>query len=106
MLEVNEKDYTNGTLPLWGIEKADPQKYAIWDIYKFWGLIDESYMNASNVDAYRTDRLYLPSAVHSTTLGTHMYDSFAAGGVFTAAWQSVYGYAASDDTASTNSIPK
>lgn len=104
VLKVETKNYTAETMPLWGIEKVDSIKYKIWDVYKFWGLIDQAYMNASNVDAYHAPQIYLPSAVRGK-VPTNMYDNFAAGGLFTAAWHSIYEFAASLDSVSSVGIP-
>ncbi|OQV00956.1 hypothetical protein CLAIMM_06385 [Cladophialophora immunda] len=108
VLDVQDKNYTDpaaGPLPLWGVEKVDSETYKIWDVYKFWGLVDESLQDHPDVDAHRAAKIYLPAAVRGTTLGNHMYDSFAAGGVFTAAWNSIYSYAAALSDVNEDSIP-
>ncbi|OAG38752.1 hypothetical protein AYO21_06947 [Fonsecaea monophora] len=103
---VRDKNYTDPeSLPRWGIEKVDPAAYKVWDVYKFWGLVDESHQRNEDVDVHRAAKIYLPAAVRGTTLGNHMYDSFAAGGVFTAAWNSIYSYAAALSDVNENSIP-
>ncbi|KIY03184.1 uncharacterized protein Z520_01651 [Fonsecaea multimorphosa CBS 102226] len=105
VIDVQEKAYNSSDLPLWGVEKVDPSTYKIWDVYKFWGLIDESLADHPDVVAQRAAKIYLPAAVRGTTLGIHMYDSFAAGGVFTAAWNSIYSYAAALSDVNENAIP-
>lgn len=106
VINVQDKNYTVDNLPLWGIEKVDPKKYKIWDVYKFWGLVDESVEGSTDVDAHRASKIYLPAAVRGPTLGNHMYDSFAAGGVFTAAWNSVYSLAAALGDVNADKIPR
>lgn len=104
VLRVDKKNYTTGQEPLWGIEKLNSTKYQVWDAYKFWGLIDDQYADSSRVDAYRAAQIYLPAAVRGK-VPTNMYDNFAAGGLFTATWQTVYENAASMDSTSTVGIP-
>jgi hypothetical protein len=106
VLDVRDKNYTGSSLPLWGIETVDSAKYKIWDVYKFWGLVDESVEGSADVETQRASKLYLPAAVRGPTLGNHMYDSFAAGGVFTAAWNSIYSLAAQITDVNEDQIPK
>ncbi|EXJ73696.1 uncharacterized protein A1O5_03458 [Cladophialophora psammophila CBS 110553] len=105
VLDVQEKNYTDADLPIWGIEKVDSETYKIWDVYKFWGLVDPANQDHPDVDVHRASKIYLPAAVRGTTLGNHMYDSFAAGGVFTAAWNSIYSYAAALSDVNEDAIP-
>ncbi|OAP65446.1 hypothetical protein AYL99_01418 [Fonsecaea erecta] len=107
VVDVQAKNYTSSDMPLWGIEKVDHRTYKIWDVYKFWGLVDQSSSAAAaaDVDVQRAAKIYLPAAVRGTTLGNHMYDSFAAGGVFTAAWNSIYTDAAALSDVNEDAIP-
>ncbi|KAJ9607834.1 hypothetical protein H2200_007913 [Cladophialophora chaetospira] len=105
VVKVQDKNYTAANLPLWGIEKVDPKKYQVWDVYKFWGLIDESVKGSPDVDVHKASKVYLPAAVRGPTLGNHMYDSFAAGGVFTAAWNSIYSLAAALGDVNEDKVP-
>jgi hypothetical protein len=106
VIDVRDKNYTTFTKPTWGIEKVDPSKYKIWDVYKFWGLVDNSAAHDPEVDAHTAEKIYLPAAVRGTSLGNHMYDSFAAGSVFTAAWHSIYNYAAALSDVNVDAIPR
>lgn len=100
---VQDKDYENATLPLWGIEKA--QGYTIEDIFLFWGIVNETYVNLSKIETRRVAEIYLPAAHHSLTYG-HLFDTFAAGESFTAAWNSVYTYAAAISGVAIDFIPR
>ena len=91
--DIQPKQYTNETMPLWGVEKVDGSKFMIEDIYLAWGLISEAYADHPGVTTYRQPSIYLPAAKRGTALN-HLYDSFAAGSAFTAAWESVYTQAA------------
>lgn len=104
VLRVDKKNYTAGTEPLWGIERLNSTQFQIWDAYKFWGLIDERHADSPRIDTYRASQMYLPSAVHGKVV-TYMYDNFAAGGIFTAVWQSIYEFAAAIDTMTSAGIP-
>jgi hypothetical protein len=106
VIGVRDKNYTTKTLPLWGIEKVDPKKYKIWDVYKFWGLVDRDATENPDVDARSASEIYMPASVRGVTLGAHVFDSFASGAAFTAAWDSVYEYAASLSDINENAIPK
>jgi hypothetical protein len=105
VLDVRDKNYTASTLPLWGIETVDPKIYKIWDVYKFWGLIDPSLEHHPGLESRRASKIYLPAAIRGPTLGNHMYDSFAAGGVFTAAWNSIYALAAQLGDVNVDDVP-
>jgi hypothetical protein len=105
VVDVRPKNYPPDSMPIWGIEVVDSKKYKIWDVYKFWGLLDESHITPFEVKIHRTPNIFLPAAVRGTTLGK-MWDSFAAGGVFTAAWESVYSFAAINTDVSENMIPE
>jgi hypothetical protein len=102
---VQAKNYTPDTLPYWGIEKANSSKYMIEDIYLFWGLVNESYAYSPDLEVQRAHSVYLPAANHATTLA-HIYDSFAAGGAFQAAWESVYEHSGSVRGAEQDFIPR
>jgi hypothetical protein len=87
IVDVRPKNYDNKHPPLWGIEKV--KGYNITDISLFWGLIDESFANSSDLEVRRTADIYLPANTRGVTFG-HIYDSFAAGLAPAAAWESVY----------------
>ena len=93
VVDIQPKQYTNSTMPLWGVEKVDGNEFMIEDIYLAWGLISEAYADHPNLTTYRQPSIYLPAAKRGTALN-HLYDSFAAGSAFTAAWESVYTQAA------------
>jgi hypothetical protein len=103
--DVQDKDYQNETLPLWGIEKADEYTYKIEDINLFWGLVNETYVNSSRVQIQSATEIYLPTANHDVTFG-HIPDSFAAGTAFTAAWNSAYMYSAAISGTAIDFIPR
>jgi hypothetical protein len=103
VLSVQPKNYTQATLPSWGIEKADG--YSVEEIDLFWGLVNESQVDSSKFEIRRAAELYLPAANHKVTFG-HIYDSFAAGQAFAASWNSVYKYAAAVSGAAINFIPR
>jgi hypothetical protein len=103
VLSVQSKNYTQDTLPSWGIEKVDG--YNVEEIDLFWGLVNESQVDSSNFDTRRAAELYLPAANHKVTFG-HIYDSFAAGQAFAASWNSVYEYAAAVRGVAIDFIPR
>ena len=103
-MDVQSKNYTNSSLPLWGIEIADGN-YTIEDINLFWGFVDDSLINVSAIQTNRAAEIYLPATTHSTTFGL-IYDSFASGIAFTAAWNSVYEHAAAVRGTAIDFIPR
>ena len=104
IVDVQSKNYTNSSLPLWGIEIADGN-YTIEDINLFWGLVDDSKINVSVIQTSRAAEIYLPATTHSITFGG-IFDSFASGIAFSAAWNSVYGYAAAVRGTAIDFIPR
>ena len=104
IVDVRSKNYTNSSLPLWGIEIADGN-YTIEDINLFWGLVDDTSINVSVIQTSRAAEIYLPATTRSVTFG-HIYDSFASGIAFTAAWNSVYEYAAAVRGTAIDFIPR
>ena len=106
VINVRDKNYTTRNLPLWGIEKVDSRKYKFWDVYKFWGLVNRDAAENPDLQVLSASKIYLPASVRGVTLGAHVFDSFAAGAAFTAAWDSVYEWAASLSDINANSIPK
>jgi hypothetical protein len=105
VIDIKEKNYNSTARPIWAIETVNSSQYDIWDVNKFWGLVDESHATDPDVEIHHADSIYLPSAMREKAL-TEMYDSFAAGLAFTAAWFSVYNYAATNTETDTNHIPK
>ena len=103
-MDVQSKNYTNSSLPLWGIEIANGN-YTIEDINLLWGLVDDSLINVSVIQTSRAAEIYLPATTHSVTFG-HVYDSFASGIAFSAAWNSVYEYAAAIRGIGVDFIPR
>ncbi|KAK5038336.1 hypothetical protein LTS07_001806 [Exophiala sideris] len=106
VLDVKDKAYSNTTgMPIWGIESVNSSAYKVWDVYKFWGLVDNTATQSPDVVAQIAPKMYLPAAVRGPTLGSHMYDSFAGGAVFTAAWNSIYAWAAAFSDVNALSLP-
>ena len=104
IVDVQSKNYTNSSLPLWGIEIADGN-YTIEDINLFWGLVDDTLINVSVIQTSRAAEIYLPATTHSTTFG-QIYDSFTSGIAFSAAWNSVYEHAAAVKGVAIDFIPR
>lgn len=104
IVDVQSKNYTNSSLPLWGIEIAGGN-YTIADINLFWGVVDDSLINISVIQTSRAAEIYLPATTHSITYG-QIYDSFASGIAFSAAWNSVYENAAAVRGTAIDFIPR
>ena len=103
VLDIQPKDYSQDSLPVWGVERADG--FMIEDINLFWGLVDESRLNSSTFEIRRAEQLYLPAASQKIAFG-EIYDSFAAGNAFSAAWNSVYSFAAAVQSTAYDFIPR
>lgn len=103
VLDVQPRNYSQGNLPVWAIEKADD--YGIEDITLLWGLVNESQVSNLNFETRRTAELYLSAATHQVTFG-QIYDSFAAGIAFAASWNSVNAYAAAIRGVAIDYIPR
>jgi hypothetical protein len=103
VVDVKPRNYVDDDLPLWGIEKV--KGYNITDISLFWGLIDESHANSSELEPRRAPEIYLPANTRGITFG-HIYDSFAAGLAPAAAWESVYEFSAAVSGLAIDFIPR
>jgi hypothetical protein len=93
VVSMQPKNYTAETMPYWAVEKANPTRYMIEDMQLFWGLVDQAHANNPNVVVRRAPSIYLPANQHRETLGG-MWNAFAAGAAFSAAWESTYDDAA------------
>ena len=87
VVKVEPKAYSQDELPTWAIERADG--YTVGNVELFWGLANASLINETAFHKIQAAEIYLPHATHGITNG-HLYDSFAAGMAFSAAWNDVY----------------
>jgi len=88
---IVDKNYTSqADEPLWGVENvAQFQNTNVSNIHLLWGLVNNSYINDSEISTIRGKALYLPVSYFNSDMSTFR-DNLAAASVFTAAWNTVY----------------